>query len=121
LQVLAHVALRLRDLHAAGSVHRDIKPENIMLLHRKNRWTLIDFGSVAKLGSEAPLSLTLHYAAPETVAAWREQRRRVVVTAALDAWSLGVVAFELLTRQPAFQMLLQGRDEVRRCHAAAPA
>jgi hypothetical protein len=50
--------------------HRDIKPGNIMLLHRKNRWTLIDFGTVAAIGELAGLSFTLHYTAPEAVEAW---------------------------------------------------
>jgi hypothetical protein len=31
---------------------------------------------------------------------------------ALDAWALGVVAFELLTRTQAFQMIVQDKDEV---------
>jgi hypothetical protein len=32
---------------------------------------------------------------------------------ALDAWALGVVAFELLTKTQAFQMIVQDKDEVR--------
>jgi hypothetical protein len=32
---------------------------------------------------------------------------------ALDAWSLGVVAFELLTKTQAFQMVVKDNDEVR--------
>jgi serine/threonine protein kinase len=71
VQVLAHVAMRLKDLHSGGHCHRDIKPGNIMLLHRNNRWTLIDFGSVAPIGKLAGLSFTLHYAAPEAVEAWK--------------------------------------------------
>jgi hypothetical protein len=31
---------------------------------------------------------------------------------ALDAWALGVVAFELLTKTQAFQMIVQDNDEV---------
>jgi serine/threonine protein kinase len=70
VQVLAHVAMRLKDLHSGGHCHRDIKPGNIMLLQRNNRWTLIDFGSVAAIGKLASLSFTLHYAAPEAVEAF---------------------------------------------------
>ena len=39
--------------------------------------------------------------------------KQIVADAALDAWALGVVAFELLTRKQAFQLIVQGQDEVR--------
>jgi hypothetical protein len=39
---------------------------------------------------------------------------------ALDAWALGVVAFELLTRTQAFQMIVQGKDEVRLSQTGIP-
>eukprot|EP00892_Ulva_mutabilis_P002879 jgi/Ulvmu1/12592/UM092_0022.1 len=100
--VLLHVAKRLQGLHAAGYVHRDLKPANVMWLPRENRWTLIDFGCAAAAGSAASLAFTLHYAAPEVVAAWQAGEARVLVTPALDAWSLGIMAVELLWGQPIF-------------------
>ena len=111
--VLAHVATRLRDMHAAGYVHRDIKPENVMFLHRENRWTVIDFGCAAHSGEVAPLAYTLVYAPPEVAEAVDAGARTIEVTPAMDAWSLGVVAFELLTGQSAFKLVLEGRDSVR--------
>ena len=39
--------------------------------------------------------------------------KRILAKGALDAWALGVVAFELLTRKQAFQMLVQGKEKVR--------
>ncbi|NJR43227.1 MAG: phosphotransferase [Akkermansiaceae bacterium] len=54
MQVLSHVAERLRDLHEAGYVHRDIKPGNVMWLPRTKRWTLIDFGCAAPTGTTPP-------------------------------------------------------------------
>lgn len=114
-QVLAHVAMRLRDLHAAGFVHRDVKPENIMFLPRENAWTVIDFGCTARAGAAAPLSYTLVYSAPEIAEAVATGAKTVVADPAIDAWALGVVAFELLTRQSAFSMLTEGRESVRCC------
>ncbi|NJR41923.1 MAG: hypothetical protein HC767_03955 [Akkermansiaceae bacterium] len=38
--------------------------------------------------------------------------KQVLAQGALDAWALGVVAFELLTRRQAFQMIVQGKDTV---------
>jgi serine/threonine protein kinase len=69
VQVLANVALRLAEFHAAGYVHRDLKPANVMWLPRENRWTVIDFGCAGRVGESVPLSFTLVYAAPEVVSA----------------------------------------------------
>ena len=113
MQVLSNMALRLAVMHEAGFVHRDLKPANVMWLPRENRWTVIDFGCAARVGEMAPLSFTLAYAAPEVVEAHEEGRGAVQATEELDAWSLGVMAFELLTGAPAFKFLTEGRTKVR--------
>ena len=112
ITVLVHVATRLRDMHAAGYVHRDIKPGNIMLLPRKNSWTVIDFGCSAATGEDAPLFFTVQYSPPEVIEAWKAKKKTIVATEAIDAWALGVVAFELLTGGSAFS-LYNNREEVR--------
>ena len=99
-------------MHALGYVHRDLKPANVMWLPRQNRWTVIDFGCVARVGEEAPLSFTLAYASPEVLEAVRERRTSIEARPAQDAWSLGVTAFELLTGSPAFDLLSHGRGKV---------
>ena len=111
--VLANVATRLRDMHDAGYVHRDIKPENVMFLPRENRWTVIDFGCAAHAWKTAPLAYTLVYSPPEVAEAVDAGARTIGVTPAMDAWALGVVAFELLTGQSAFNLVIEGRDSVR--------
>eukprot|EP00892_Ulva_mutabilis_P004151 jgi/Ulvmu1/2107/UM125_0011.1 len=108
LAVLSNISSRLADMHEAGYVHRDLKPANVMWLPRQNRWTVIDFGCVARIGELAPLSFTLTYAAPEVAAAHQQQETLIESQTALDAWSLGVIAFELLTGAPAFNMLSEG-------------
>ena len=100
-------------MHAAGYVHRDLKPGNVMWLPRQNRWTIIDFGCVARAGEAASLRFTLAYAAPEVVRAFLLRRQYVVSTPALDTWSLGVMAFELLTGTPAFDHISDGTGGVR--------
>ena len=107
-----HVATRLRDMHAAGYVHRDVKPGNIMLLPRKNSWTVIDFGCTARTGEPAPLSFTVQYAPPEVIDAYLANHKSIVATEAMDAWAMGVVAFELLTGTSAFA-LFTPREKVQ--------
>jgi serine/threonine protein kinase len=117
--VIHHIAERLHDLHAAGYCHRDLKPGNVMWLPRKNRWTLIDFGCASKLGEEARIAYSLAYAAPEVIHAVREGRNTIMASDKLDAWSLGVMAVELLTNKPPFN-LLEGKDKVEELNLNTP-
>ena len=71
MQIIQHLAARMKDFHALGYVHRDLKPGNVMWLPRENRWTVIDFGCAARTGSTARLGFSLAYAAPEVIAAHR--------------------------------------------------
>eukprot|EP00892_Ulva_mutabilis_P004146 jgi/Ulvmu1/2102/UM125_0006.1 len=112
LGVLSNISQRLADMHDAGYVHRDLKPANVMWLPRENRWTIIDFGCVAPDGEIAPLNFTLAYAAPEVVKAYHDSEPVIRSSTALDAWSLGVMAFELLTGSPPFRLLTDGRCRV---------
>ena len=104
--------MRLADMHDAGYVHRDLKPANVMWLPRENRWIVIDFGCAARIDEPAPLNFTLAYAAPEVASAAMASQKVIRPTPALDAWSLGVMAFELMTRAPAFRLLTDGRCRV---------
>jgi serine/threonine protein kinase len=112
LQVIQHLAMRLEVLHAAGYVHRDLKPANVMWLPRENRWTVIDFGCAAEVGKDVAIAFTLAYAAPEVVEAYRAGQKTMVVNPAIDAWSLGVMAYEVLTGRPAVDINMD-REEVR--------
>ncbi len=74
-------------------VHRDLKPENILYLDGK--WCLADFGiSRYAEATTAPdthkYAMSAPYAAPER---WRHER----ATTATDIYSIGVVAFEMIS------------------------
>ena len=109
LAIVGHLARRVNDIHRAGLVHRDLKPGNVMWLPSINGFTVIDFGSTVRVGKEAYISCTLAYAAPEAVVAYAAGGSRMLVTGALDVWSLGVVFYEFLTK---FRVFDGGRDQI---------
>jgi len=91
-----------------------------MWLPRENRWTLIDFGCAVRVGEAAPLAATLKYSPPEVVWALQQGVRTVTAAASMDAWALGIIAVELLSRRNVLAMM-EGREIVRRplmffCH-----
>src|SRR5438477_2727 len=99
--ILAQVADALGYAHRHGVIHRDIKTANIML--DEEGWAVVtDFG-IAKVMQAQGLTMTgvtvgtPTYMSPEQCATTEE------VTGASDQYSLGVVAYEMLTGTVPFQ------------------
>jgi serine/threonine protein kinase len=99
LAIVPKICDALQFAHEEGIVHRDIKPGNI-LIDRKGRVKIADFGLAKLLGQTAPnLTLTSaghrmgtpHYMAPEQI------DRPQLVDHRADIYSLGVVFYEMLT------------------------
>nr|WP_225444770.1 serine/threonine-protein kinase [Pseudomarimonas arenosa] len=89
----------LQQAHAAGIVHRDIKPENI-LFDRQGRPLLADFGAAllpqhSRLTREGQAIGSTGYMSPEQARAWEVDPRA-------DLYSVGVLAYELLTGEMPF-------------------
>lgn len=98
LEILVDISEALVGLEGQV-VHRDIKPENVLLL--EGRWCLADFGISRYVeASTAPdtqkFALSPPYAAPER---WRYE----TATTATDVYSVGVVAFELISGETPFK------------------
>eukprot|EP00892_Ulva_mutabilis_P005734 jgi/Ulvmu1/3532/UM163_0014.1 len=112
--VLAQVATRLAAMHDAGYVHRDVKPANMLWMPRVQRWMVTDFHSSAATGELAALRFKLPYAPPEVARAFAAGDTESAAAPAEDAWSLGVVAFELLTARPVFAPAEEGVTQMMR-------
>jgi hypothetical protein len=98
----------LAEAHALGIVHRDIKPENLFLWSggpAKDTIKVLDFGLAKQLGRGKALGVTgpqdslgsPAYMSPEQITTPH------LVDARSDIWSLGVVAYRLLTNTLPFE------------------
>jgi serine/threonine-protein kinase len=90
-QIVTEIGTALAAAHAQGVVHQDIKPSNIMLTPTGAK--VLDFGIAAIRGRDSTpgwTSGTPAYAAPERL-------HGVTPHPSADAYSLGVVAYEMVT------------------------
>ena len=95
VKILNDVCLGASAIHEAGAVHRDIKPSNI-LLDAQLRSRVADFGvSALSLGNGgAEIVGTPGYIPPEVVLSPDKQKKPDPRS---DVYSLGCIAYELLT------------------------
>lgn len=106
----------LRDLAAAVDaihahplkvVHRDIKPSNLLVHQEDGRLVIADFGIARAMQKERPLTQSgwalgsEHYTAPEQSQGKAEP--------ASDIYSMGVVAYQMLTGLLPFQAIVRSR------------
>ena len=99
LEIVRQVAEALQHAHDQGVIHRDIKPANIMLLPT-GQPKVMDFG-IAKLRSGHLTAAGQMFGTPLFMSPEQALSRRV--DPRTDIFSLGSVAYTLLTGRQAFE------------------
>ena len=100
LILLESIVGGLAVAHAAGIIHRDIKPENV-LISRSGEAKVTDFG-LARRSDVTAMTVadgvlgSLSYVSPERLL------HQAPVTFSSDVYSVGIVAFEMLTGRKPF-------------------
>ena len=93
VDILAQILTALDHAHRKGIVHRDIKPQNVMIL-KSGKVILTDFGIAQIAGGNTVIDDkaigTVYYISPE-------QASGEPIDARSDLYSLGAMAFEMLT------------------------
>lgn len=103
-RIIRQICHALDSAHKEGVYHRDLKPENIMVgksSSGKEQIKVIDFG-IAKVTNSLVAPSTVTGISAGTVAYMSpEQLNAKKVTAASDIYSMGVIAYEMVTgRRP---------------------
>lgn len=98
--VLSDVTAGLQYLHSNHVIHRDLKPENIVLkdVEGKTVYKIIDLGYAKEFDQSSLCNSfvgTLQYLAPELF-------EKKPYTRAVDLWSLGILAYEVIVGQRPF-------------------
>ncbi|MDX2092188.1 MAG: serine/threonine-protein kinase [Kofleriaceae bacterium] len=105
LEVLGPIADALEVSHRAGLVHRDVKASNVILGRTAAgalRPVLLDFGLVKLIDDVGPGLTSSRSMLGTPTAMAPEQMRGQAVDARTDVYALGLLAYHLLTGQPAF-------------------
>jgi tRNA A-37 threonylcarbamoyl transferase component Bud32 len=121
-ELMKQIGRALKAAHDKGIFHRDLKPENIMLQSYgdgEEQVKIIDFG-IAKLKDSIVAPSTVTGATAGTVSYMApEQLSGRPVSAAMDIYAMGAIAYELVTgRKPfnpetGFELLEMQRAGVR--------
>jgi hypothetical protein len=116
LRIVGQVAEGLHHAHAQGVIHRDIKPANVMVLPSGDA-KILDFGVArvdeGSLTNPGDLCGTPLYMSPE-------QASGHVLDARSDIFSLGAVAWTLLTGQSPFDAPTVSAILMRVMHKSPP-
>ncbi len=107
LSIFSQLCQAVAAMHNQAIIHRDLKPENIIINSNQNIVKLLDFGLAKLIGGEreekwlrtltgrGKIHGTIFYMSPEQCEGKKLDHRT-------DIYSLGILAYEMLTGQPPF-------------------
>lgn len=108
--ILYDLACGIAHLHANEVVHMDVCPANLSYYANEQIWKLEEFENWAKAGEPASINYVLRYTAPEVVSADVMGDASVPADRSMDLFSLGVIAFELLTNSRFYPSSLSNQE-----------
>jgi len=101
LYIFYRILLGVQALHRKGVIHRDLKPKNVIIQGEKGV-KIVDFGIAEIIKESRPedqqspvLMGSVYYMSPEVA-------KGGAATYQSDIWSLGVLLYQLMTRQRPF-------------------
>ena len=107
LQILEQIAEGMKAVHKAGIVHRDLKTSNIMIvdLETSPLVRILDFGIAKSVAGEEQVSTVTRagqiFGSPNYMSP--QQIRGEPLNQQADVYSLGCIAFEMLTGRTMFE------------------
>lgn len=109
LRLIDQVANALQEAHEKGLIHRDIKPSNVMLCRAggaDETAKLLDFGLVRPIAAAESdlMTKSTHLAGTPAYLSPEQIKNDGPLNAQSDIYSLGLVAFFLLTGRLPFEM-----------------
>ncbi len=122
LKILSFIALAVVRLHKAGIIHRDIKPRN-MMIDEHGEIKLLDFGLGIQINRDVELQKTAAlfsgspgYMPPELFQVDSGQN----ISPAVDVYSLGVLAYEVLSGVLPYDLEFLSTDEIAEIVSSEP-